>query len=303
MKFLKKHKAYILIVYAFLLFIHFILKDNIYPLSILFYAFPLIILIVIGLIISLLYIKRKIIFTILILFQLFLTINWFLNYHSYTEYPSTNIYKTSSILFWNVAKNNKPPIEIIIKHIKEENISSFALVEAEYILPKEIKQFKEELPEYNFRKLKGNMIFGSVNQIKKNNYINEYKSYKFNYIETIKPNNKIEKILIVDIYANPFFNRKKPLSTTFNFIKENDIDIIIGDFNTPFESIHFSKYKSDLNGFHKLSKGFTATWAYGFPLLELDHVWTNKRHTPLNLKKINYSVSDHQLLIADYILK
>ncbi|MGB6269558.1 MAG: endonuclease/exonuclease/phosphatase family protein, partial [Olleya sp.] len=79
------------------------------------------------------------------------------------------------------------------------------------------------------------------------------------------------------------------------------IDVVVGDFNTPYNSVHFDSYKNNLKSFHQFSRGTTATWAYGFPLLELDHIWLNQKLTPIQLKKFQYKISDHQLLIAKYL--
>lgn len=299
MKYLKKHKAYILLIYAFLLAIHFVLKDKIYPISVLFYAFPLFIIIAIGIFVSIIFFNHKKTFYFIVIGQLLLIIYWFNYYYSFAEVkPETT--KTSCILFWNVAKKEQLPINILVKNIKEENISNIALVEAENITQKNLLTLKEKLPDFNFKKLKGNMFFGSLNIIKNVNYTSKDKSYKFNLIETENKDLKIEKILIIDIYANPFFNRKTPLENTFKYIKNSKTDIIVGDFNTPFNSIHFSEYKNNFKSFHGLSKGSSATWAYGLPLLELDHIWVNKKYIPVSLTKKNYKVSDHQMLIANY---
>ena len=59
MKIIKKHKAYILGVYAFLILVHFVFKDYIFPISILFYASPLIMITALGLFVSWLYRKKR----------------------------------------------------------------------------------------------------------------------------------------------------------------------------------------------------------------------------------------------------
>lgn len=298
MKLTKKHKAYILLIYAFLVFIHFILKDRIYPISILYYAFPLIILILLGLIIAFLNIKRKSAFILIISFQALLSVIWFKNYFSFSGIESDKKLN-QSILFWNVAKKEQIPVKIIIEKVKTNSIENIALVEAENISKSDIESLKENLKNYNFKVLKGSMFFGTKNEIKSLEYLSKEKEYNVNIIETINQN-EIYKFLITDIYASPFSSRKKPLNSVFNLIKDNSIDIVVGDFNTPFNSIHFNNYKKKLNSFHKLSKGTTATWAYGFPLMELDHIWLNQRFKPNQLKKFNYKLSDHQLLIAEY---
>jgi endonuclease/exonuclease/phosphatase family metal-dependent hydrolase len=51
--------------------------------------------------------------------------------------------------------------------------------------------------------------------------------------------------------------------------------IIVGDFNTPPESVWFREWRT--RGFTLANdgprRGFRETWAYGLPLLTLDHIW------------------------------
>ncbi|MGB6267812.1 MAG: hypothetical protein WBF67_02275 [Olleya sp.] len=123
MKFIQKHKAYITLVYAFLVFIHFVLKDRIYPFSILFYAFPLIILIILGLVIAFLSFKKKKTFLLLIGFQILLSCIWFNNYFAFAEKtPSQN--PNHSILFWNVAKKNSFLLLLLLKKLNPKTLKT-----------------------------------------------------------------------------------------------------------------------------------------------------------------------------------
>jgi hypothetical protein len=76
--------------------------------------------------------------------------------------------------------------------------------------------------------------------------------------------------------------------------------MVVGDFNIPFESIHFKDFKNNFISFHSFNNGFTATWPLGIPLLELDHFWVSKKHQPVRLYKKYYKASDHALLISEF---
>jgi hypothetical protein len=99
---LKNYKAYLLIGYAFLLLVHFLLKDNFFPFSIIFYAFPLLILIGISAILALLFFRRKKYRTVLLIVFIGLSVNWIQNYYYSTE-PAA-LESTSKIFYWNIAK-------------------------------------------------------------------------------------------------------------------------------------------------------------------------------------------------------
>jgi len=294
-------KAYSLALYAFLLFIHFIIKDYIFPISILFYATPLILIIGYGLFTTLLYLKNKMISAILLIVSCMLIISWLNNYYVFTKNQTESKHQYA-ILFWNVAKKKELQTDIIINEVKSSSVNIISLVETRFLKPSEINTLKNKLPKYTFLKLKNEMCIGVKGKIDSihNRYIED--KYMFNYV-IANIDNKESKILIADVSASPFFNKKESLKAILDFAIENNVDFIVGDFNTPYESIHFKNYHKAYNSLHDYGHGFTATWPFGVPLLELDQVWLNKKYNPVQLKKEQYSKSDHKLLIAKYNLE
>ncbi len=288
--------------YAFLILLHFALKDYIFPFNVLFYATPLILIILFGVFTTIIFSKNKKVFYSLTIVLGLLIFNWFSNYYNLPK-TRTNNAKDSAVLFWNIAKNTKGfPLNIISKKVEESPVNILTFVETDSISNTEFETLKKELKMYSFKKLKGNMIIGIKGEIKSVIYQTKEKSYKYNNVTAVV-NNNIIKILIADVYANPFNNKTKALKTIINYSEENKIDFIIGDFNTPYESIHFNTYKKNFTSFREYSEGFTATWPFGIPLLELDQIWFSNTIYGLKLNKYNYNFSDHQLLIAEYILK
>ena len=115
MKLLKHYKAYSIILYAFLIFIHFVLKDYLFPLSTIFYAAPLILIILLGCFVMLFFRKRKVLSIAILIVQFVLGYHWLNNYY-FIQIPKTPV-QTNSILFWNVAKKQQlstRPIKIIL---------------------------------------------------------------------------------------------------------------------------------------------------------------------------------------------
>ena len=70
--------------------------------------------------------------------------------------------------------------------------------------------------------------------------------------------------------------------------------IILGDFNTPPESVWFREWRT--RGFTLANdaprRGFRETWAYGLPLLTLDHVWLAPGWRALRCERLRLG-SDH----------
>jgi len=294
MNFIKKHKAYLFIVYAFFIVLNFVVKDNFGYLSILFYASPLIIIIGFGYLINSLYFKTKLFYVILFL-QIVLSVLWFKNQVFFNS-NTTNNPNSKTVLFWNLAKKNTFPKAVITSEIKNHNPEVLAFVEDKSDFAKN----KDSISGYSYKKLVDNMSVLYKGELLDVKFYYKEENYKLNLV-TIKFKNKTSTYLIVDVYANPFTNKAEAHAVINKIAKEKNIDIILGDFNTPFESIYFEDYKNNYTSFRTKSNGFTATWLYGLPPLELDQIWLNKKHETLLLEKRQYSNSDHKLLIATYL--
>ncbi len=292
------NRKLLLILYGILIFIHFILKDTIYPINIIYYACPVLFLLIKNLVLCVLFFREKKILYSLIGCFLCVSLYWFATYYK-TQSPPELSDKDKSILFWNIARKGERSMDIIIKKTKEQKPSFIALVEAEELTDKDVMWFKNTFPSYSIQKLKGGMVLAVKGEIDDVGYHCKDESFKFNYITVTLANQKTS-ILVADVNAVPFMNRKSALHAIYEFTIKNNPSFIVGDFNTPYESVHFGDFKDSLNSFHKVSKGFTATWPYGIPLFEIDQIWSAKAIRPVFLKKEYYSISDHALLIGVY---
>lgn len=287
--------------YLILVLIHFTIKDYYYLTGLVFYAFPLLGIIGIGLFCAILFTKDTKIFKILVLLILVLSVYWW-NHSFHFEPEIDNTTKHQTLLFWNIAKKKDMPLPKLLKHIEAQDPLFIGLVEADYISDSIFKIYQNKLKNYNLIQPKGQKIFGS--KIPITNVIHEglNDDYFINLIILADGVNSFQ-ILMVDLYGSPLHNKKPPFEIIYNYIDNNDIDFIIGDFNTPYESVYFREFEAKFNSLHGLNFGFTYTWPRGLPLYELDHIWISKKHKPLKLQNINYSISDHNLLIGHFKLQ
>lgn len=286
-----------LVAYVPLLLIHFILKDHFRSLQVIFYAFPLPILIVIGIFITLLFcfkprIHLKFIFGLL----LGITFMWLNNsyiFKSITEIPED----ATSVLFWNAADGPNLPVDVLLESIKNIKPDIIGLVEAENASEEDIQKLSQAFPDYEFRILEGFMLVGIRGHIEKITYIIEEYSYDINFVKAQLKTGPV-LLALTDTFQDPAMDKRKTLNTVFQLVTQKNSDIIVSDFNTPYESVHFRSFKKEYNSFHDYGQGFTATWPYGIPLLEIDQIYVNKTLNPILLKKFNYKVSDHAMLVG-----
>jgi hypothetical protein len=76
--------------------------------------------------------------------------------------------------------------------------------------------------------------------------------------------------------------------------------IVMGDFNTPADSVHFQRLLTRLtDAFQAGGTGFSATWPMVAPVLSLDHVLVNKHLRVVRAEHRTSMYSDHRAVIAD----
>lgn len=295
----KNLKTSLLVIYLITLIIHFVIKDRWSLTGTIFYASPLSLLIGFGIVLCLLFFKKKLIFYLLLLSLIF-NIGYFFNNYFGTVTQELSSNKTTTIAFWNVAKKQPLPTNILISHIKSSSVKIVALVEAVDVSDHDLNELKMALPSYHIQILEGNMLLivqGSVNDVIFESVSEEY---KYNVINATVDHSLIN-IMIPDVYASPFSDKESPLTSILQATDRYNIDILMGDFNTPYESIFFKDYKEKYNSFHNCSIGLTSTWPVPIPVLEIDQIWISRALQSLQMKKFQYKDSDHKLLIATYL--
>jgi endonuclease/exonuclease/phosphatase family metal-dependent hydrolase len=101
-------------------------------------------------------------------------------------------------------------------------------------------------------------------------------------------------VVVADIRSQPWISREQALAAILRAAGDDPRAIILGDFNTPPESVWFREWRT--RGFALANdaprRGFRETWAYGLPLLTLDHVWHATGWVPLRCDHVRLG-SDH----------
>ncbi len=297
LKFLRKHKAFILLTYVFLLTIHFGFKDYFFVTGIIFYTFPLLTLIIALIPLFIIFSSNKNMRIVLLCSAGILSLIWFQNYSF--NYESNNTCASYSILFWNIAKQKDYNIEDLKQILEKENIDAIIFVEAIHKNNAFNKEFNRVLGDYNVEFLDGNMLIAAKGDVIIKNFNEEHLNYRINHLQ-IELKQNTYSFALIDIYGNPLHYKKYALNTVMTFVNDNNVDIILGDFNIPFESIHFEKLKLNYNSLRDYQNGVSATWPASIPLVELDQIWLKKNIKPLSLEKHYFKSSDHALLIGKF---
>ncbi len=109
-------------------------------------------------------------------------------------------------------------------------------------------------------------------------------------------------LLLVDVHSSPLRFRAAPLKALAERAHqlEDRAVIILGDFNTPNNSVHLEALRTQhQHAFETAGQGYAGTWPIPLPVLNLDQMWTNQRVHPVGCRHEWTSVSDHRLVVAD----
>ena len=241
--------------------------------------------------------KDKIIKLIIPLLLVVLTGYWLLT--SYKTHTFSNKKADQSLLFWNIARNTNYNQEKLREIINEDNPDIIVLVEAPFTTEGDTTGLGTTFKNYTIRQLNRHMVFATKGNINSTKFIGEDQNFNMNIIEFSNQSNNY-KLGIADVYASPFHYKKDALHKINKTAIQEQFDFLVGDFNTPYESVNFKAYKKHFSTAREYQSGFTATWLFGIPLLELDQIWVTKSIKINNLETIHTFKSDHEALLLSF---
>lgn len=271
------------------------IKDHYYWSSLLFYTFPFSILTFLSLLVVVFNFKTRKRNYFIILF-LTITIFWlqedyFIN--SITNIPTAN----KTVVFWNAAKKNT-----FLNAFKELEALPDVMILNEYDQTNKITipKIREQYPSYYFQIIHGKIGLFSKQPITNIKPIQlKHHSFMAGFNTVIDQINY--QFYSIDITANIKYIRKPMLKDALSNITLKENTIIVGDFNTPYSSLHFNDYKEYYNhGFANSGSGFINTWFWNLPILSLDHVWLSKDIPIKETKHLNTWNSDHKIITVRF---
>lgn len=207
-----------------------------------------------------------------------------------------------TVLYWNAARGKTNTFKFISDKIETISPDIIGLVEAENLDPDFFMKYEEAPYNYIFKKIGDDLLIGVKGTIDNIYNFDTDKFYKYGKIEATV-NNEQYTLFLVDIYANQPYFRKRILGDLYNAIDQNiEKNVItLGDFNTPYESLHLKPFKENLwNAERKAGSGLITSWPDKFPLLQIDHIWSSKNITPVFSYNEASDYSDHAIIISGF---
>jgi len=113
---------------------------------------------------------------------------------------------------------------------------------------------------------------------------------------------RLVRMLLIDAVVHPFSNRSEVVGRAFELARETPElpTIVMGDFNTPNDSIWFDEVRHDFtHAFEQAGRGMLTTWPAPAPILAIDHVWLSEQFQ-IDCASIGWSwASDHRPVVVD----
>jgi endonuclease/exonuclease/phosphatase (EEP) superfamily protein YafD len=110
-------------------------------------------------------------------------------------------------------------------------------------------------------------------------------------------------LLTVDFDPTPYKSRRPAFERLFQIVdaySEKPL-LVIGDFNTPADSSYFDRLRTRLTNAFETAGRATAQLAHAGPVVQLDHIWTNKHLQALHCDHVTSLYSDHRAVVADIV--
>lgn len=109
-------------------------------------------------------------------------------------------------------------------------------------------------------------------------------------------------VWLVDVDSDPFTPRGETLRQLSARSADEHPDVIMGDFNTPLDSVWFNSFRSRFrNAAVERHRGFLASWPNPLPLMMIDHVWIGRRFRTLAAELSSRWPTDHRMVTVELV--
>jgi len=267
---------------------HATVRDGVDDLVVVFYVLPMMVLL--GLAVFLILFRRG--RWVAIVVAALIAVTWCARSFSWHS-PEPAAPNEVRVLFWNLNRPTKPfkPLIGMIRELKPDFV---ACVEPGENAASDVAGYKAALPGYDCQFMPRGILWLSrhPSRYRARGRLDSLGAYA---VFEAQLKERTQRFVTIDVYGPPMLPRTGQLAEALSFTNQDPKVIIMGDFNTPFESVHFDPFRNEhlQDALTVGGRGFRETWFYGLPLLSLDHIWLGKDWHVLEARKIWTRDSDH----------
>jgi endonuclease/exonuclease/phosphatase (EEP) superfamily protein YafD len=280
------------------------LRDRFLPSAILFYSTPLaVVALLIFFSACLLRVRRYRKLSMGIFVAGILCLIWTYQtsfYHNSKRPPDEAI----PVLFWNVSHGNRG-WSSIAEEIQQSKPQLIGLVEGGKDDEFMHEFWSLEFPDFERKVFDGGFVLLVKGKILKTDFGHLGPRSRFASAELLLEGLKVT-VVLVDICSEPWILRRESLEELTAVLREKNRGplLLMGDFNTPTDSIFLLELRRDFeNAFEQAGDGYSATWPVPVPVLTLDQVWMSQ-DIQTHRCRLGWSLrSDHRPVLTDITIE
>lgn len=201
-----------------------------------------------------------------------------------------------TVLFWNINHPRQVPAQVH-ELLRRHRPDLLVLAEAEQQTPADLAGMRGLYRDYHISRLPGGMLLAVRGraQLQKTIHLPSRTHALSLHVQFADKPAEDWEIILADLGPWPFLPRLDRTEPIRKFAGTGPRTLVIGDFNTPYDSAAFDSWRPYWN--HGLSQSpgspGNATWPFGLPLLSIDHVWMSPDLRPLRAEKGTPGFFDH----------
>ena len=172
-----------------------------------------------------------------------------------------------------------------------------AVIECGDFSEEEWRRFTAATPGHEWQRFDTSTMLGVRGKILSHESLGVHDLYRCHRVKVMLQDQRELTVIVVDVRSQPWISREPSLAGILKAAAGDPKTIILGDFNTPPESKWFRPWRAQglVLANDGPRRGFRETWAYGLPLLTLDHIWLGPEWKALRMDRSRHG-SDHAMV-------
>jgi vancomycin resistance protein VanJ len=182
-----------------------------------------------------------------------------------------------AVVFWNVGHDLVEDVSVVDGFLETAPIV-VGLVETGPLAPEWLEDWRRRRPDYEFVVPHVGMLLAVRGATSNHGYLSLGPNCHAAWCDVDRNGTPVRAVL-VDLAAFPWVSRKEPLLKLTRLLASwgNRPILVMGDFNTPDDSVWFDGLRQDYReAFRAAGKGYVPTWPWPAPVLKLDHIWVHR---------------------------
>lgn len=218
--------------------------------------------------------------------------------------PEQSVPKPSHrVMFWNVCEG-KLGWSRVFDTIRTQDPDIIALAEAEELKVHDDDFFEQHFPGYQRICLPRRLLLLSRLPIVSRDRLRWVRGAVHESV-VIESQQGPVTVVFSDVASEIWKHRKVPIESLVEATgKLSGPVIVVGDLNTPVDSLFFDEFRHKYtNAFEGSGSGLHTTWPMPLPVIAIDHMWGNDLIDFANARILWTLASDHRPLIAEFSAK